>query len=263
LRTRDIGLTVESIKIKTDEEIELMRASSRVLVSTLHLIESMLEPGVKTIDLDRAAEDFIRSHGSVPSFKGYRGFPASICTSVNSQVVHGIPGNRVLEEGDIVSVDVGVLKGGYHSDAASTFPVGTVSPAAVDLMETTRRALAAGIGQAREGNTIADISAAVQATVESEGFSVVRDLVGHGIGREMHESPQVPNFVSPGATPELMSGMTLAIEPMVNQGGYAVEVMNDRWTVVSRDGSLSAHFEHTVVVRSDAAEILTLVGLEG
>jgi methionyl aminopeptidase len=222
----------------------------------------MIRPGVKTEDLDRAAEEFIRSHGSVPSFKGYRGFPASICTSVNSEVVHGIPGGRVLSEGDIVSIDVGVLKEGYHSDAAATFPVGTVSDEVRDLLDTTRQALAAGIAEAREGNTIADISAAVQATVESEGFAVVRDLVGHGIGQEMHESPQVPNFVSPGKTPELASGMTLAIEPMVNAGDYPVEVLDDGWTVVAKDGSLSAHFEHTVAVRPEGGEILTLEGLE-
>lgn len=254
-------MIIDKIKIKTDEEIELMRASSRVLVSTLSLIESMIEPGVKTEALDRAAEAFIRSHGSVPSFKGYRGFPASICTSVNSEVVHGIPGDRVLREGDIVSVDVGVLKDGYHSDAAATFAVGAVSEDVRRLLETTREALQAGIAEAKEGNTIADISAAVQAAVESEGFAVVRDLVGHGIGREMHESPQVPNFVSPGKTPELASGMTLAIEPMVNSGDHPVEVLADGWTVVSRDGSLSAHFEHTVAVRKDGGEILTGEGL--
>ncbi len=251
----------DKIKIKTDEEIELMRASSRVLVSTLRLLESMIEPGVKTGALDRAAEEFIRSHGSVPSFKGYRGFPASVCASVNSEVVHGIPGERVLNEGDIVSIDVGVLKDGYHSDAAATFPVGAVPEDVRRLLETTREALAAGIAEAKEGNTIADISAAVQTIVESEGFAVVRDLVGHGIGREMHELPQVPNFVSPGETPELASGMTLAIEPMVNAGDYPVEVLDDGWTVVAKDGSLSAHFEHTVAVRKDGGEILTVEGI--
>lgn len=262
MKARENQLIIDKIKIKTDEEIELMKASSRVLVSTLRLLESMIEPGVKTEALDRAAEEFIRSNGSAPSFKGYRGFPASICTSVNSEVVHGIPGDRVLGEGDIVSIDVGVLKDGYHADAAATFPVGAVADEVKDLLETTREALAAGIAAAKEGNTIADISAAVQATVESEGFAVVRDLVGHGIGQEMHESPQVPNFVSPGKTPELVSGMTLAIEPMVNAGDYPVEVLGDGWTVVAKDGSLSAHFEHTVAVRKDGGEILTLKGLE-
>jgi methionyl aminopeptidase len=262
VKARENQLIMDKITIKTDEEIELMRASGRVLASTLRLIESMVEPGVTTEALDRAAEEFIRSHGSTPSFKGYRGFPASICASVNSEVVHGIPGSRVLSGGDIVSVDVGVLKDGYHSDAAATFSVGEMSEEVKRLLETTREALAAGIGAAKAGNTIADISAAVQATVESEGFSVVRDLVGHGIGQNMHESPQVPNFVSPGKTPELVSGMTLAIEPMVNAGDYPIEVLHDGWTVVARDGSLSAHFEHTVVVREDGGEVLTLDGLE-
>ena len=262
MKSRESHLLIENIKIKTNEEIELMRASSKVLVSTLRLLESIIEPGVKTEDLDKTAEEFIRSHDSVPSFKGYRGFPASICTSVNSEVVHGIPGRRVLNEGDIVSIDVGVLKGGYHSDAAATFAVGAVSEDAENLLATTRAALVAGIAEAKEGNTIADISAAIQGTVESEGLAVVRDLVGHGIGRDMHESPQVPNFVSPGRTPDLVCGMTLAIEPMVNTGDYPVEVLEDGWTVVASDGSLSAHFEHTVAVREDGGEILTSEGLE-
>jgi len=262
VKARENQLIMDKITIKTDEEIELMRASSRVLVSTLRLMESMIEPGITTGALDAAAEEFIRSHGAAPSFKGYRGFPASICASVNSEVVHGIPGDRVLKEGDIVSIDVGVLKDAYHSDAAATFPVGAASAEAERLLGTTREALGAGITAARDGNSIADISAAVQATVESEGFAVVRDLVGHGIGRNMHESPQVPNFVSPGKTPELVSGMTLAIEPMVNAGDYPIEVLKDGWTVVARDGSLSAHFEHTIVVRKDGGEILTLEGLD-
>jgi methionyl aminopeptidase len=262
MKSRENQLVIENIRIKTDEEVELMRLSSRVLVSTLRLLESIIEPGVKTEDLDRAAEEFIRSHGSVPSFKGYRGFPASICTSVNSEVVHGIPGKRMLGEGDIVSIDVGVLKNGFHSDAAATFAVGGVSDDVKNLLETTRAALAAGVAEARGGNTIADISAAIQATVESEGFAVVRDLVGHGIGRYMHEPPQVPNFVSPGKTAGLKKGMALAIEPMVNAGDYPVEVLDDGWTVVAKDGSLSAHFEHTVVVREYGGEILTSEGLE-
>lgn len=262
MKSRENQLVVENTRIKTDEEIELMRMSSKVLVSTLRLLESIIVPGVKTEDLDRAAEEFIRLHGSVPSFKGYRGFPASICTSVNSEVVHGIPGKRVLTEGDIVSIDVGVLKNGFHSDAAATFPVGEVSLEVRNLLETTKAALEAGVVEAREGNTIADISAAIQATVESGGFAVVRDLVGHGIGRDMHELPQVPNFVGPGKTPELKNGMTLAIEPMVNAGDYPVEVLDDGWTVVAKDGSLSAHFEHTVVVREYGGDILTSEGLE-
>jgi methionyl aminopeptidase len=176
--------------------------------------------------------------------------------------VHGIPGKRVLAEGGIVSIDVGVLKNGFHSDAAATFPVGEVSHEVRNLLETTKAALEAGVVEAREGNTVADISAAIQATVESGGFAVVRDLVGHGIGRDMHELPQVPNFVGPGKTPELKNGMTLAIEPMVNAGDYPVEVLDDGWTVVAKDGSLSAHFEHTVVVREYGGDILTSEGLE-
>jgi methionyl aminopeptidase len=262
VKGREYQLASAGINIKTEEEIELMRASSKILVSTLGLLESMIKPGLKTGNLDRAAEDFIRSHGAVPSFKGYRGFPASICTSVNSEVVHGIPGSRVLGEGDIVSIDVGVLKDGYHSDGAATFPVGAVPDKVKDLLQVTRDALAAGITQARAGNTIADISGAVQMTVEGRGFSVVRDLVGHGIGREMHEAPQVPNFLGSENTPKLATGMTLAIEPMVNAGGYAVDFLDDGWTVVTKDRSLSAHFEHTVVVRDGGGEVLTSEGLD-
>ena len=261
---RNMGgpLLTERIKVKTDREIELMRASSRILVSVLRHVGSMVAPGVATRALDSAAEEFIRAHGAVPSFKGYRGFPASICTSVNSEVVHGIPGERVLNEGDIVSIDVGVMKNEYHADAAATFPVGAVGGDVEKLLATTREALAAGIAQAKDGNTVADISAAIQMTVESGGFAVVRDLVGHGIGREMHEAPQVPNFVGEGRSPELRNGMALAIEPMVNAGGHAVMILDDGWTVVSKDGSLSAHFEHTVVVRDGAGEILTSNGQE-
>jgi methionyl aminopeptidase len=217
----------------------------------------MVQPGVKTKDLDKAAEEFIRSEGGIPSFKGYRGFPASICTSVNSEVVHGIPGNRQLTEGDIISIDVGVLKDGYHGDGAATFPVGDVSDAAVDLLDTTKAALMAGIGQAVEGNTVKDVSAAIQEVVESAGLSVVRDLVGHGIGREMHEEPQVPNFVTPGVSPTLVTGIAIAIEPMVNTGTSEVTVKKDGWTVVTCDGGLSAHFEHTVAVCKTGADILT------
>lgn len=244
--------------IKTDEEIELVRNSSRLVARTLELMGTMIKPGVKTADLNDAAEDFIRSEGGIPSFKGYRGFPASICTSVNDDVVHGIPGGMKLEEGDIISIDVGVLKEGYHGDGAATFPVGDVGEEAQRLLVTTRNALLAGIGEAREGNRIRDISRAVQAVVEEAGFSVVRDLVGHGIGQQMHEEPQVPNFVSPGNSPALVRGMTLAIEPMVNVGACEVRVGSDGWTVATKDGSLSAHFEHTVAVGKDRSEILTV-----
>jgi methionyl aminopeptidase len=218
---------------------------------------SMIKPGVKTIQLDRAAEEFIRSEGGVPSFKGYRGFPASICASVNSEVVHGIPGKRVLVDGDIISIDVGALKDGYHGDGAATFAVGSIADEVRTLLDTTQQALMAGIGEARDGNKIRDISRAIQTVVEDAGLSVVTDLVGHGIGQQMHEDPQVPNFVVPGNSPLLASGMTLAIEPMVNLGAGDVTVRGDGWTVVTRDDSLSAHFEHTVAIGENGAEILT------
>jgi len=244
--------------VKTKEEIELMRRSSRVVAETLRLLGSTVRQGVTTRELDRIAEEHIRSKGGLPSFKGYRGFPASICASVNSEVVHGIPGDRTLAEGDIISIDVGVLMDGYHGDGAATFPVGTISEAAARLLGTTREALAAGIGEARDGNRVSDISRAVQEVVEAAGFSVVRDLVGHGIGQQMHEEPQVPNFVSHGSSPRLVEGMTLAIEPMVNAGGHGITVRDDAWTVVTSDGSLSAHFEHTVAITRDGAETLTV-----
>jgi methionyl aminopeptidase len=244
-------------KIKNDEEIELIRNSSRLVAKTLNILGEMIRPGVKTGQLDVAAEDFIRSSGGVPSFKGYRGFPASICTSVNSEVVHGIPGSRILHEGDIISIDVGALKEGYHGDGAATFAVGKVSDEAAGLLRTTEQALMAGIEGAKAGNRIADISRGVQTVVEDAGFSVVTELVGHGIGQQMHEEPQVPNFVVPGASPVLENGMTLAVEPMVNIGGSEVKITNDGWTVVTKDGTLSAHFEHTIVIRIGGAEILT------
>jgi methionyl aminopeptidase len=245
--------------IKTDREIELIGNSSRMVAETLNLLGGLIEPGRTTGELDRAAEDYIRSNGGVPSFKGYRGFPATICASVNTEVVHGIPGSRVLEDGDIISIDVGVLKNGYHGDGAATFPVGKVGEEAMALLDATRDALHAGIGQAIHGNMVRDISAAVQKVVEDRGFSVVTDYTGHGIGKSMHEHPQIPNFVIGGDKSMLASGMTLAIEPMVNTGGSEVKTKADGWTVVTRDGSLSAHFEHTVVVGEGKAEILTRV----
>lgn len=244
--------------IKTEEEIELMRGSARVVAETLRLLGSAVKPGVTTKELDELAEQHIRSRGGLPSFKGYRGFPASICASVNSEVVHGIPGPKKLEDGDIISIDVGVLKEGYHGDGAATFAVGRVSEEATRLLRTTRGALEAGIAAARAGNRVSDISGAVQGVVEAAGFSVVRDLVGHGIGQQMHEEPQIPNFVGGGQSPALAKGMTLAIEPMVNAGAYGITVKDDAWTVVTCDGSLSAHFEHTVAVTGDGAETLTV-----
>lgn len=244
--------------VKSEEEIDRMRVSSNMVAQTLRLMSELIKPGITTLELDTAAEEFITSNGGIPSFKGYRGYPASICASVNSEVVHGIPGGRRLEEGDIVSIDVGVLKDSYHGDGAATFGVGKISQAAAKLLKTTRSALMAGIEKATPGNRIVDISRAIQGAVESAGYSVVTDLVGHGIGREMHEEPQVPNFVVPGDSPLLESGMTLAVEPMVNIGRSEVKIKGDGWTVVTKDGSLSAHFEHTIALRDDGAEILTV-----
>jgi len=252
-------MTKDTERVKTDHEIELIGNSSRMVAETLNLLGGLVAPGKTTGELDRAAEDYIRSNGGVPSFKGYRGFPATICASVNTEVVHGIPGSRVLENGDIISIDVGVLKDGYHGDGAATFPVGEVSDEAMKLLSATRDALQAGIGEAVHGNMVRDISAAVQKVVEDRGFSVVTDYTGHGIGKSMHEHPQIPNFVTNGDKTMLASGMTLAIEPMVNTGGSEVKTKADGWTVVTKDGSLSAHFEHTVVVGEGKAEILTKV----
>jgi methionyl aminopeptidase len=212
---------------------------------------------VTTADLDSAAEEFIRSQGGVPTFKGYRGFPAAICTSPNSMVVHGIPGTYTLEDGDLISVDVGVTLDGFVADSAYTFPVGDVDQDAERLLAVCRAALAAGIAEARAGNHVQDISAAVQRTTEEAGFSVVRSLVGHGIGRSMHEEPQVPNFGEPGRGPLLRPGMTLAIEPMINAGGPEVWMADDRWSISTNDGSLSAHFEHTVAVTDNGPLVLT------
>jgi methionyl aminopeptidase len=244
--------------VKSAEEIALMRRASRVVAETLRLLGGAIRPGVTTKELDTKAEDYIRSRGGLPSFKGYRGFPASICASVNAEVVHGIPGRRALVEGDIISIDVGVLKEGYHGDGAATFAVGRVDERAERLMKTTREALAAGVGQARGGNRVVDVSRAIQTVVEAAGYCVVRDLVGHGIGQQMHEEPQIPNFVTSGDSPLLADGMTLAIEPMVSMGSHEVRVEDDAWTVVTRDGSLAAHFEHTVAVTDGPAETLTV-----
>ncbi len=241
------------------EEIEKIRVSAQLVAMTLRELGKAVRPGITTAELDRIAESFIRDHGARPAFKGYRGFPASICPSVNEEVVHGIPGPRELREGDVIGIDVGVEKDGFYGDAATTFAVGDVSDEARRLMEVTREALMQGIAQARPGNRVGDISSAVQRTAESHGFSVVRALVGHGIGREMHEEPAVPNFGPPGRGPRLMTGLVLAIEPMVNGGGFEVVTRPDGWTVATKDGTLSAHFEHTVVVGPDGPEILSVV----
>ncbi|HXV58152.1 MAG TPA: type I methionyl aminopeptidase [Gaiellaceae bacterium] len=242
---------------KSREEIETMARAGRVVAETIDLLGELAKPGATTADLDHAAEEYIRSQGGVPTFKGYRGFPASICTSPNSMVVHGIPGDYVLQDGDVISVDVGVTLDGFVADSAYTFPVGEVSDDAKRLLEVGRAALAAGIAEAKAGNHVQDISAAVQRTTEEAGFSVVRSLVGHGIGRSMHEEPQVPNFGEPGRGPLLQPGMTLAIEPMINAGSPEVWMADDRWSISTDDGSLSAHFEHTVAVTDNGPVVLT------
>jgi len=247
------------ITIKSPREIELMARAGRIVGDVLALVRSRAAAGVSTWDLDRLAEDFIRSHdGATPSFKGLYGFPATLCTSINAEVVHGIPSRkRVLAEGDILSVDVGACIGGLHADGAVTATVGEVAPATRRLLETTERALAAGIAEARAGGHVGDIGSAVQRVAEAEGYGVVRELVGHGIGSQFHEEPQIPNYGLPHRGPRLLAGMTLAIEPMINLGRPEVRTLPDKWTVVTVDGSLSAHFEHTVLVTADGARILT------
>jgi methionyl aminopeptidase len=234
-----------------------MARAGAIVAETLELIGEHLRPGITTAELDRLADEHIRSRGGVPTFKGYRGYPASICVSPNSTIVHGIPGPYRLEEGDIVSVDVGVTREGFVADSAYTFPVGEISPEAERLLEAGQAALAAGIERARAGNHLSDISHAVQRATEEAGFAVVRALVGHGVGRTMHEDPQIPNFGPPGRGPALVPGMTLAIEPMINAGSSEIVVLEDRWSIVTEDGSLSAHFEHTVAITEDEPRILT------
>jgi methionyl aminopeptidase len=242
---------------KTPEEIEKIASAGRVLVRCLSLLRGKARPGVTTGELDQAAEKFIRSQNAEPAFKGYRGFPGSICASPNSMVVHGIPGPYELQRGDILSLDVGVILDGWVADAAITVPVGNVTPLAQRLLATTRDALFEAARHCRAGNRLGDISHAVQARVEADGYSVIRSLVGHGIGREMHEDPQIPNVGEPGTGPELVEGMVFAIEPMVNAGGAAVRVGSDNWAVYSQDGSLAAHFEHTVAITPEGPRILT------
>jgi methionyl aminopeptidase len=242
---------------KSPDEIDRMAAAGAILVRTLQLLDSKVREGVTTGELDEAAERFIRSQGATPAFKGYRGFPGSICSSPNSMVVHGIPGSYRLERGDVLSVDVGVIKDGWVADAARTFPVGPVSPVAHKLLDVTRSSLFDAVEQCRPGNRLGDVSHAVQARVEGEGLSVIRSLVGHGIGRDMHEDPQVPNFGEPGKGPLLEEGMVLAVEPMVTAGRHLVRMGDDGWAIFSQDGSLAAHFEFTVAVTADGPRILT------
>ncbi len=244
--------------LRTPAEIEQMRRAGSLVGQVLERLREHVAPGVSTRELDAIAENMICSRGGVPSFKGYRGYPASICASVNNEIIHGIPGDRMLVDGDIISIDCGAMLGGYHGDAAMTFPVGHVSAEAEKLMTVTREALNAGIAMARLKMRLGDIGNAIQRHVEANGFSVVRDFVGHGIGRHMHEDPQIPNFGPAGMGMRLRTGMVLAIEPMVNAGGHEVVVMDDGWTACTRDGSLSAHFEHTVAITDDGPEVLTL-----
>jgi methionyl aminopeptidase len=247
------------IILKTPEELALMRQAGRIVALTLVALRKEVRPGVSTADLDAIAQEMAERHGATPSFKGYNGFPASLCASINSEIVHGIPSRkRILREGDIVSLDFGVIYEGLQGDSAMTLPVGEVSPIARQLLDVTEESLRLGIAQARRGNRLSDISHAVQSFVEANGFSVVRQYVGHGIGRAMHEEPQIPNFGPPGRGPVLKPGMVLALEPMVNVGHFGTHVLADNWTVVTEDGSLSAHFEHTVAVTDGEPDILTV-----
>ncbi len=248
-----------AIVVKSEAELACMRRAGSLLAKVLELLVQEIRPGLTTSRLDALAEREIRRRGAVPSFKGYRGYPACVCVSVNEEVVHGIPGERALVEGDIVSLDVGAVYQGYQADAAVTVPVGEVSPLARRLMDVTRGALEAGIGAAKAGSRLGDISAAIQQHAEGHGFSVVREYVGHGIGRDMHEEPQVPNYGLPGKGPLLKAGMPLALEPMVNVGSWRTRVGADGWTVSTMDGSLSAHFEHTIAIGEGGGEVLTMV----
>lgn len=246
------------IIIKSPRELEIMARAGKITAQAHRVVKDAIRPGISTKELDKLVEEFLLKAGAKPAFKGYNGFPASICSSVNNQVVHGIPSEKViLREGDILSVDIGAIVDGYVGDAAVTYPVGKVSQQAAQLIDVTQQALMAGIGKAVPGNRLSDISAAVQQHAEAHGFSVVRDYVGHGIGQQMHEEPQIPNFGRPGFGPRLSAGMVFAIEPMINAGSYHVKTLADGWTVVTNDGKLSAHFEHTVALTSEGPWILT------
>jgi methionyl aminopeptidase len=243
--------------LKLPEEIEKARASNRIVAEVLSLLREKVKPGVRTRDLDRFAEELAEKRGAKPAFKGYRGYPHALCISVNEVVVHGMPSDRVLEEGDIVGLDFGIYYQGFFGDSAVTLPVGKLNEKASRLIQVTEKSLYAGIEKAKSGNRLGDISAAIQATVEDAGYSIVRDFVGHGIGRNLHEEPQIPNFGQKGRGIELKSGMILAIEPMVNEGQYKIKILPDGWTVVTKDGSLSAHFEHSVAITDNGPDILS------
>lgn len=249
-----------AITIKNADQILKVREASKIVAEVHALMNEAIKPGISTYELDKMAEKLIRSRGAVPSFKGYYGYPASICASINDQVIHGIPSKDiVLQEGDIISVDVGAYLNGYHGDGAKTYPVGEISQEAKDLIEVTRNSFFEGIKFAKEGNHLHEISSNIQKYVESHGYSVVRDFVGHGIGESMHEDPQIPNYKVRGRGPKLQKGMTLAIEPMVNIGRHEVRVLSDNWTVITIDGSLSAHYEHTILITEDSPELLTQI----
>jgi len=251
------------ILIKSKKEIDYIRESCRIVAETLQLLKSNVKPGITTLELDKIAEDYIRSNNAIPAFKGYSqggapGFPGSVCSSVDDEVVHGIPSTRILKDGEIVSLDIGVLKDGFFGDAALTVAVGNISDDKKKLMGVTERSLQLGIEQAIAGNKVHDISNAVQVYVEANGFSIVRDLCGHGVGKFLHEDPSIPNFGRKGTGPKLKNGMTLAIEPMVNAGKYDVITAKDGWTIITADGSTSAHFEHTILINNNLPEILTI-----
>ena len=253
------------ILIKSQKEIEYMRESGRIVALALEAIEKAIRPGVTTRELDKIATDVLKKEGAIPSFKGQQGFegskpyPATICASVNNQIIHGIPGDYALQDGDIISIDMGALKNGYHGDAARTFAVGNVSETAKKLIEVTKGSFFEGLKMAKAGNRVSDISHAVQTYAESFGFSVVRDFVGHGIGKELHEEPQVPNYGKPGRGPRLSSGMVIAVEPMINEGSYDINILRDGWTVVTIDGKLSAHYENTILITDGEPELLTMI----
>lgn len=243
--------------LKTKNELQLMQKAGAITAAALHAGGAAVKPGVTTKEIDKIIHDYIVSHGAVPSFLGYGGFPASACISVNDEVIHGIPGNRVLQEGDIVSIDVGAKINGYHGDSAYTFPCGKIDAETQKLLDGTKKSLENAIAQAVVGNRLGDISYAVQSTVEPMGLSVVREYVGHGVGRDLHEAPEVPNYGTAGRGIRLAAGMVLAIEPMINAGGWPIKVLNDGWTVKTRDGKMSAHFEHTVAITQNGPVILT------
>jgi len=253
------NIGVMNMYIKSAREIEIMKAAGEIVALTFEKLKEVIKPGITTKELDQIAEKFIRDNKGTPAFLGYNGYPASICTSINEEVVHGIPGGRVLKDGDIVGIDIGVVYNGYCGDAARTFEVGIVTENAKRLIEITKESFFKGIIMAVEGKRVQDISNAIQTFVESNGYSVVRDLVGHGIGKNMHEAPQVPNYGRAGKGPRLKAGLTIAVEPMVNESGFHVKTLSDGWTVVTLDGSLSAHYENTIAITTGEPKILTMV----